>query len=300
MLTPAAGPAIHPVQSAALLTSGELRATGLSRRRIDDLVRAGSLVRVRKGRYVLADLPPALIRAARLGGRLDCISLLSAMGVFVLRSDRLHLQVDVGASRLPPSPPSVKRHWRSTCAARTSLCADLVEALAQACRCQEPRAAIATLDSAWHLGLIDERGIADVFARLPRRHRSLRPLLDPRSESGTETLLRLILRTLGCSFALQVQIDGVGRVDFLVDGWLIIECDSEAHHSGWVAQRRDRRRDLAAAAQGYMTIRPLAEDILFHRDQVAESLRAVLTRGPRANGVSNSSRTVRRTRFESR
>ena len=296
---PAAGSATQPEQF-ALLTSGELRATGLSRRQIDDLVRAGSLVRVRKGRYVRADAPPAFIRAARLGGRLDCISLLSAMGVFVLRSDRLHLQIDVGASRLPPSPAGVERHWRITRAARTSLCADLVEALAQACRCQEPRAAIATLDSAWHLGLIDEQGIADVFARLPRRYRNLRPLLDSRSESGTETLLRLILRTLAHSIELQVQIDGVGRVDFLVDGWLIIECDSEAHHSGWAAQRRDRRRDLAAAALGYTTIRPLAEDILFHRDQVAESLRAVLTRGPGANGVPTSSRTPRRTRLQRR
>ena len=88
MLIPDAGSAIQPEQF-ALLTSGELRATGLSRRQIDDLVRAGSLVRVRKGRYVRADAPPALIRAARLGGRLDCISLLSAMGVFVLRNDRL-------------------------------------------------------------------------------------------------------------------------------------------------------------------------------------------------------------------
>jgi very-short-patch-repair endonuclease len=40
----------------------------------------------------------------------------------------------------------------------------------------------------------------------------------------------------------------VGRVDFLVEGWLIIECDSKAHHEGWDKQRRDRRRDLAAAA----------------------------------------------------
>ena len=80
-----------------------------------------------------------------------------------------------------------------------------------------------------------------------------------------------------------MQIDGVGRVDFVVDGWLIVECDSEAHHAGWAAQRRDRRRDLAAAALGYTTVRPLAEDILFHRDQVAESLRAVLTRGTRGD-----------------
>ncbi|WP_054680942.1 DUF559 domain-containing protein [Microbacterium sp. No. 7] len=56
-------------------------------------------------------------------------------------------------------------------------------------------------------------------------------------------------------------------MDFVVDGWLIVECDSKAHHEGWDRQREDRRRDLAAAALGYTTIRPLAED-LFHRPDI--------------------------------
>lgn len=95
-------------------------------------------------------------------------------------------------------------------------------------------------------------------------------------ESGPETLVRLILRGLGCDVDVQVQIPGVGRVDFVVDGWLIIECDSKAHHEGWDAQRRDRRRDIAAAALGYTTIRPLAEDLLYAYDATATAIRAVI------------------------
>ena len=72
-------------------------------------------------------------------------------------------------------------------------------------------------------------------------------------------LMRLILRSIGCVFDVQVVIAGVGRVDFVVNGWLIIECDSEEHHSSWADQKRDRRRDQAAAARGYATYRPIAE-----------------------------------------
>jgi very-short-patch-repair endonuclease len=87
-----------------------------------------------------------------------------------------------------------------------------------------------------------------------------------------------MLRRLGCSFDVQVRIDGVGRVDFVVDGWLIIECDSEAHHAGWAERRRDLRRDQAAAARGFVTYRPIAEDIMWNPDDVWEAL-AGLIRG---------------------
>ena len=92
--------------------------------------------------------------------------------------------------------------------------------------------------------------------------------------------MRLILRSLGLAVEIQVTIDGVGRVDMVVDGWLIIECDSRAHHEGWDAQQRDRRRDLAAAALGYTTIRPLAEDILLPPSRLAVHEGSTGARGP--------------------
>lgn len=275
--------------SPRFLSRLELMRSGLTRSRLTRALAEGSIVRARKGRYVPSDLHPDLVAAAKLGGRLDCVSLLSHLGVFVLAAPALHVQVDVGASRLPSRPPGVTCHWRVSGVARESLVADLVEALAQAVRCQGPREAVATLDSAWHGRLVDEDALALVFGRLPRRFQALRRLLDPRSESGSESLMRLILRTLDCRVELQVRISGVGRVDFVVDGWLIIECDSEEHHSGWPAQKRDRRRDLSAVRLGYTTVRVIAEDIFHHRDEVRAAIQDALRHGPR--GHTPSART---------
>jgi len=267
---------------ATFLSPRALAERGIGRRQAAMLLATGQLIRLRNGQYVRSDLCPALVRAGRLGGRLDCVSLLATIGVFVRTSERIHVQFTPGTSRLPPRPSDVVAHWRPSRQARGALPADIVEALAQSCRCQPPRDAIATLDSAWHHGLVDEEGIAAVFRRLPQRFRVLQTLLDRRCESGCESLMRLMLRGMGAHVSVQVRIRGVGRVDFVVDGWLIIECDSRAHHEGWSAQRKDRRRDLAAAALGYTTVRPLAEDILFRPEEVGAEIRRILAHGPRA------------------
>ena len=267
--------------SATFMSRASLRREGMTGRAITEAVRRGWILRPRRGRYLATTTDAALVDAATLGARLDCVSLLTALGVFVLDDTRLHVQLDHGASRLPVRPSLVVAHWRPRCGARDAVAADLIEALAQSCRCQSPRAAVATLDSAWHHRLIGGDDLAQIFARLPRRFRRLGGLLDRRCESGPESLMRLLLRTLGCRFDVQVPIEGVGRVDFVVDGWLIIECDSKEHHEDWAAQKRDRRRDLAAAALGYTTIRPLAEDIMYRRDTVRRQVAAVLAHPPR-------------------
>jgi very-short-patch-repair endonuclease len=87
-----------------------------------------------------------------------------------------------------------------------------------------------------------------------------------------------------------VNLPGVGRVDLIIDGWLIVECDSRAHHRDWAAQVRDKRRDIAAAGLGYTTIRPVAEDIYYDFEQIRVSMQAIIrSRQERAPSVSRRS-----------
>lgn len=270
-------------------TTAELRADGLTRGRISAAVRAGLLIRTRRGFYVAPSTPDAIVRAGRVGGRLTCLSLLVLLGVFVLHTDRLHVHMARNASRMR-SPHSrttrlesrsrrgVRLHWMPLIdeVGRDSTCVSVIDALAHAVLCQAPRAAIATLDSALHLGYVTSVEIAEVFRVLPAKYRALQPLLDARAESGPETLMRLLLRGLGCRTELQVEFDGVGRVDLVVDGWLVIECDSREFHHDWEQQMRDRDRDLALAALGFVTLRVTAAQIMYRQDEVLQAVRGLL------------------------
>ena len=87
--------------------------------------------------------------------------------------------------------------------------------------------------------------------RMPRRVRRLQRHLDASAESGLETLLRLAMRERGWRVESQVGIPGVGRVDFVVDGWLVIEADGSAWHDDHESIGRDRQRNAALVLRGY-------------------------------------------------
>lgn len=274
--------------SAFLRRRDQLCSDGWTDRALASAVSSGALVRPRRGIYLPADVGGDVIDACRHGGRLACVSALAQRGVFVLDGGVLHVHVARNAARRRSSPRPIRTHWgrlhRQPHPDDTSV--EVFDALLQAVRCLPPRASIATLDSALHLGVISSDDLDELFRLLPRRYRVVRKLLDARSESGPESLVRLILRSLGARFDVQVRIQDVGRVDFVVDGWLIIECDSFAHHSNWEAQRRDRRRDQAAAKRGYATYRPIAEDIMWHADEVRDAIAGLLGAHRRCRSTS--------------
>lgn len=275
-LTPLLRADVHgDVIAPRVIRTADLRRAGLTRDAVASAVRAGLLVRARRGVY----LPPGArddVRAAvACGGRLACVSVLAQCGVFVeMRPDRPHLHFERSRALHAPEVRRQVWHWppllRTPHPAATTV--GVLDALAQATSCQSPRAAVATLDSALHMGLVDDDDLDELFARVPARRRVLRTLVDARAESGTETLLRLMALSLGFRVEVQVRVAGVGRVDLVLDGWLVIECDSEAHHSGWRSQKSDRRRDLALAQLGMSSLRPVAEDILHHPERVRSAL----------------------------
>lgn len=232
-----------------VLRTRDLTAAGWRHRDLRAAVAQGRLVRARRGVYLPTDTDADCLAAAELRGRLACVSELRRRGVFVLEPAARHFHVAPDAARLPASAAGDRVHRERLLRMPhpRSISVEVLDAVRQAVRCQPSRAAIATIDSALHLGVLPHHDLEELFESLPRRFRRLRRLLDSRSESGPETFLRLILRSIGCRVEIQVLIGDVGRVDFLVDGWLIIECDSEAHHSSWLEQKRDRRRDQRSA-----------------------------------------------------
>jgi len=281
-----AGASAH-ARAMDLATRAELLEQGWTARQLTAAVRAGTLIRARRGWYVPSSAAQEVVEAARVGGLVGCLSLLRLMGIFVLSKPVLHVHMQRGASRMR-SPQKRRRrletrakrgivlHWHALVYEPSRGRVSVADALIHSVRCQPARHAIATIDSAVNKGLITAEQLADVFAALPERYRVLHALVDGRAESGPETLVRLMVRSLGCSVELQVEFDGVGFVDLVVDGWLVIECDSRLFHSEWSDQLKDYRRDMALAQQGYLVLRLTAEDIMYAPGNVLAAIRGVL------------------------
>lgn len=272
-----------------VMTRAELMALGWTGRRITRAVESGTLVRARQDRYLASDAPAELIQAVRVGGLLTCLSLLRVLGVFVFGRPALHVHMRRGSSRMRSPENRGTRlpgrrergavlHWHPLVGEAGTGCAGVLDALVHAVRCQPARYAIASIDSALNKGHIRTEHLAELFAALPQRYGVLRSFVDGRAQSGPETLVRLMLIALGHAVELQVPFEGVGFVDILVDGWLVIECDSKAHHSSWRQQLKDYRRDLALAQAGHPVLRLTAQDILYRPEAVHAALRGLLSR----------------------
>ncbi|WP_345751611.1 hypothetical protein [Microbacterium rhizophilus] len=277
------------------VTYPELRRLGYTRQEVENALESGHLFRARRNVYLWRSATLDERRAARVGGRVDCTTVLRSRGIFVLdREDvRLHVQVSPSGSRLRSATDrkrrlrcaedgvSIQVHWRGSDADGADVNAPLIEALAQAMRCQGPRAGLASIDSALHQGLIRQTDLSALFASLPPRFQRLRGLVDGRAESGSETFARLIARATGRSVEVQKRIPGVGRVDLVVDGWIVIECDSREFHEGWEKQAADRLRDLELAALGYAVLRPTAHLLFTSPDILIKAIRGLLAAGRR-------------------
>ncbi len=269
------------------MTRAELVAAGWTGRQVTHAVRSGNLIRARQDRYLPPDAPSELIQAVRVGGLLTCLSLLRLLGVFVFGRPALHVHMRRGSSRMRSPENRAKRlpgrgerravlHWHPLIGDATTGCASVLEALVHAVRCQPARYAIASIDSALNKNLLAVDQLSQLFAALPARFGVLRSFVDGRAQSGPETLVRLMVLALGHAVELQVEFTGVGYVDMLVNGWLVIECDSRAYHSSWRQQLKDHRRDLLLAQRGHPVLRLTAQDILYRPEAVHAAIRGLL------------------------
>nr|WP_255633103.1 DUF559 domain-containing protein [Demequina sp. TTPB684] len=99
---------------------------------------------------------------------------------------------------------------------------------------------------------------------------------DGRSESLLETRTRVALRAAGLQVQPQVTIPGVGRVDLLVEGKVVVETDGRATHALTAAFDADRRRDRSALLAGYLVMRFGYADVMGDVGALVEQVVAVV------------------------
>jgi very-short-patch-repair endonuclease len=150
------------------------------------------------------------------------------------------------------------------------------DALAQIVRCQPHNFALAALDVALHEHKIGAGDLPEIFSHVPGKYRNLTLQVDARVDAGQETVLRRLVIDAGMACDIQVAITGVGRVDMLVEGCVVVEADSYAHHKSWEQRVRDLDRDRWLAEHGYLSLRVLYQDIMFHPESVIRAIRELV------------------------
>ncbi|PJJ72522.1 very-short-patch-repair endonuclease [Diaminobutyricimonas aerilata] len=261
---------------------------GVGAHRVARLCAAGALLRVRAGIYALPDADPAVVRAARVGGRLAGRSAARALGLWAAPEDELVVEVarhgtqlrnpDDFRTPLGPSPGQVRVRWTAERLPRRESfgVAPLPTVLSQVLTTEPAEHAIATIDSVFRL---DSAFDLDGFARsLPARHRALCDLVDPRSESGSESIVRVLLVRSGIAVSVQPPLGRGRRSDLLVGDRLLLECDSRTHHEAG-DRVCDLRRDADNAALGFVTLRFDYSQILFDPDSVVAAVRRYIDLG---------------------
>ncbi|WP_210481365.1 endonuclease domain-containing protein [Naasia sp. SYSU D00948] len=276
----------------------DLLAEEFSRHQVAALLHQGRLVRPRIGWYAAPWHDPETIRAIRVGGRLTCTSAARSYGLPVPSDGRVHVALADNASRLRAAADgrrvsagedrAVVWHW-SDAPGRYRV--DPTECLRAASACVPARWFVGMVDSARQRGLLPEERLVALRAELSREKRLLLDRSDPAAESILESLLRVGLEDARLFPETQVRIGGF-RVDFLLHGWLVIECDGAEHHAGRDEFESDRRRDSFLNRSGYRVLRFSYRQVVDGWADVLATIRAVLYAGPGVARIRTDGRSA--------
>ncbi|WP_229785127.1 DUF559 domain-containing protein [Paenarthrobacter histidinolovorans] len=250
----------------------QLLAAGYSRRDIARLPSKGAK-QPRRGIFMLADHRPELATALRYNSYVSCASAAQHYGLWIRKAPDLHhLACDHGHGT------GFIRHRTMRFEPHPSLPIAAVEdVVLHAMACLAPPASTAMAVSAVRL-----HGVPLELLKEQLQGDRSRPVLnalkdlDLRAESIVEVDAQHLLRTHGIAFDAQVAIPGIGRVDLLLEEFLIIEVDGFAFHSDRKALRNDLARNNASTINGYLVLRYPPEVIWFEPERVIAEIQAVL------------------------
>ncbi|MFI5084913.1 MAG: endonuclease domain-containing protein [Actinomycetales bacterium] len=108
--------------------------------------------------------------------------------------------------------------------------------------------------------------------------------MKPGADSLLETIARVLFKRAGIYAQAQVRLPGVGRVDFLLEGFLVIEIDGGTHQEP-AQYKKDKRRDNRTVRDGFLVLRYFYDDVVFRPEQMLAEIRSVLTGRPVPPGI---------------
>lgn len=264
-------PLDYLAQLGGVARTGQLLAAGFSR---TDIARLATVVRhPRRGVLALPECRPEFEAALRHNARVTCASAAGHYGLWLRKPPaQHHLACNHGHGG------GFVRHRTVRFDSHPILPLAAVEdVVLHAMSCLAPPASTALATSAMRLhGVPLELLKAQLTSDRSGPVRKALHQLDLRAESIVEVDAQYLFATNGIGYDAQVFLPGIGRVDFLIEGFLIVEVDGFAFHSSREALRRDLGRNNASTLGGFDVLRYMPEHIWFEPQRVLAEIRAVL------------------------
>jgi very-short-patch-repair endonuclease len=249
---------------------------GFSYRQLRDYCARGRLRRLRRGWLAAPGADVNLVRAAKSGGVLTCVTQATRLGLWVTQPDSsLHLGLPANSKR-PENELGSTLHWNVPVVPRDprSLVDTIVNVLATVALCLPEEDAFATWESALNKNHIE---LAEL-RRLPLtgRAKKLSQIVTPFSDSGLESFVLRRLQRVRVKARPQIWILG-HHVDFLLGARLVLQIDGKTH----VGRQRglDNYHDAILKLNGYHVIRATYQQVMFHWEEVQDLIMRAIAQG---------------------
>ena len=256
----------------------ELEHAGVTRHSISSSLTSGTVIRVREGWYALAGAPHELVVAIRHGGVVGCLTAAQAHGLWVPPHEGTHVWLRDAGHRRTHDACSCVGHWDLP-PGDHARSVTVEHALAEIAACAGEEAFFVCLESALHNRKLTKAGARWLRLVLPEASAALMDEARDSADSGIESIVRYRLLPFGITMRSQVEITGVGRVDFVIGDRLILEIDGRDNHDGASERHQDLLRDARAAALGYETLRFDYAMVLYDWPVVEAAIRAKVDAG---------------------
>lgn len=245
---------------------------GFSERDVRNAVAAGEIRRLRYGVLALPGAPADMVGAVLNNGLLTCASAARHRNLWVLHEPpTLHLGCRHGGAKnavvhretwVPPDTPKPV--------------ASTTDVLLHGLRCLPAVEAAVMTESAVRQGVTT---LPYLRERLPGNRnggaRKVLELVDGTADSAIEVVARLLFRGEGIYTETQVDLSGIGIVDFLLEGFLIVEIDGSSHLEPRQV-KKDRKRNNAGTLNGYAVLRYGYSEVVYHPEQIISEVWQVL------------------------
>lgn len=256
-----------------------LRRAGFTRSQIGQAVNSGLVLKPRHGVYRSPRANDDFVRAYEANAAVTCVS---AAGHFALWTLRDPGQPHLAASHRRLPSKVVPHRFTGNVSTLLPPVLPLKDVLVHALQCLPELEALVMVECAYKRGETDP----DFLRRLlpgarNGRARAVLNLVEHGADSLLETVARVLFRRHGFEVRTQVYLQGIGYVDFLINGCLIVEIDGMGFHFNKAQFKKDIRRNNVGAAAGYRVLRYLYEDVLHRPEQMLEQIRLALATPPR-------------------